>query len=354
MWARIELAVRGAIWDVLWRIGTPAVSIPLLGLAALQLAATAAFASPEAAHSFVTSWGSWAVAVALVLDAGTALLRATPLEHAPNGRVRWVRPDRRVAAALLVACGYLALALGFVASLASRERLQFRCAVGEEFTSSREQVVSRDPPRTMSPGPFPVQFMLESGAGGISRGGGAAPDWIQAQEPGGRRRRASAWSPLWYGWGRFLRPVGSGHVLRYEISAEQGPVLEGAFAKLDLDPPGKTDSIRIETVPHRVYVRAQPAAPGRSGPPSFEIAIYRGKLRVAAATVPIGGELAFEGHVLSLPEWRPWVQLEMVRDAGIPIALIGAVIAAGGLLLRASIRSRSDRRQEPPTESGGA
>jgi hypothetical protein len=338
MWARIELGLRAAAWDVIWRIGTPAVSIPLLALAALQLAAASAFSSPEAAHAFVTSWGSWAIAAALVLDAGTAVLRAAPLAQAPDGRIRWSRLDDRACAALLLASGYLVLALGFLASLASRDRLEFRCAIGEEFTAAREQVVSRDPPRAMSPGPFPVQFMLESGAGGISRGRGAAPEWIEVQDPGGRKRRASRWSPLWFGWGRFIRPVGSGHVFRFEIAPEQGAILESSFVKLDLDPPGKTDSIRPETVPHRVYLRAEPIADGWRGPPPLHVAVYRGRLLVADGTMLVGGELGFEGHVLRLPEWRPWVQLEMVRDAGIPLALLGAILAGGGLLLHAVSR----------------
>ena len=52
MWARLERAVRGLLWDVAWRIGTPAVSVPLVALAALQGVATRAIGAPEVAYAF--------------------------------------------------------------------------------------------------------------------------------------------------------------------------------------------------------------------------------------------------------------------------------------------------------------
>jgi hypothetical protein len=198
--------------------------------------------------------------------------------------------------------------------------------------------------RPLSPGPFPVQFLIDAGEGGISRGRGTAPDWIEVRGPDGERARATRWRPLWFGWGRFVRPIGSGTVLRYEIRGPHGELLESAFAKLDLDPPGKVDSIVAETVPHRIYVRASRSGGGAASAMPFEVAVYRGKLLMATATLAVGETLPFEGHLLALPEWRPWVQLELVSDPGIPLALAGGLLAAVGLALRgiASRRSRRD------------
>jgi hypothetical protein len=334
-WARLDGAVRGAIWDVAWRLGTPPVSVPLLALAAVQLGVTAAISSRTASHAFATSWGSWLIAGALVVDAAAALVRAAPVVQGADGRLRWVPPGRRALGAALVACGYLGIALGLAASLASRERLEFRCALGEPCSAAPEQTVSRDPIRMFSPGPFPVRFVVEAGG---SPAGEAAPGAVEVQAPGGERTRMGRWRPSWLGWGRFVRPNGAGDVLRYEIRDPRGELVETAFVKLDIEPPGKVDSIRAERVPYRVYVRARRTG-GGAAPASLEVAVYRGKLSMAQATVPVGGLLAFEGNLLAFPEWRPWIQFELVSDPGIPLALAGGLLAAVGLAL-ASRRSR--------------
>jgi len=339
MWVRALAAMRGAAWDVLWRIGRPAVSVPLAAAAALHVAIFAAWTargSPDGAHAFATSSASWALAAALIVDSAIAVLQGLRMSSDATGAVRLGRIGRGDAGALLVRGGYLLAALGFAASLAGRDRLEIRCAVGEECTASREQAVARDPPRRFSPGPFPLRVVPEAVHGAVpGRRSGAAPR-VDLRADDGSFRTATRWRPLWQGWGRFLRPVATGDVLRYEIAAERGATLDSAFVKLDLAA-GATDSILPERFPHRIYVLADPEGPPG---PRLRVAVYRGKQRVAAADVGIGEPVAFEGLVLTFAEWRPWVQLEMLRDPGIPLGLLGAALAAIGIAVERLARRR--------------
>src|SRR6266508_3005993 len=100
MSARLELAVRGALRGVASRIGTAPVSLSLLALAALYL-------------------GAW---------------------------IAWGRLGTPECAQALVRGGQALIALAFVASLLSRDRLELRVAEGEEFTGAPEQFAGRDPP----------------------------------------------------------------------------------------------------------------------------------------------------------------------------------------------------------------
>ena len=332
----LELSVRRAVRQGASRVGTPPASLGLLALAAIYLLAWAAMArlrSPEAAAALGTSWAYDLLAVALVLDAAVMALRRLPLEIMPEGKLRLV-VVRATVARLLVATGYLVVALAFTASLLSRDRFELRVAEGEEFTGAREQFVGRDPPRRMSPGPFTGQFTPEQVGVRFDRAGVVEGPVATLRFTGGRGARVGPRDPVWRGWGRFLTADDAGITLRYEIAAKGGGVLDSAFAKLDLFPAGKTDSIRSSVVPHRIYLELADEVPGAPpAAPALHAAIYRGKLLVAEGEIAPGGELEFEGLVVRFPEARAWVQLGMVRDTGIPLAVIGAVVAAVGWVL---------------------
>ncbi|HSN91976.1 MAG TPA: hypothetical protein VLS93_12170, partial [Anaeromyxobacteraceae bacterium] len=309
----------------------------LLALAAVHVAAAAIWrrlGTAEGAHAFATSFAFRALGAALLLDAAVALLRALPLAERPGGRVALVLPDRRGAGGLVARAGQALVALGFVASLLARDRLVFRVAEGETFEASPEQLVERDPPRSMSPGPFPVRLAVEP-LPAEAPGDGRAGLEATLADDGGERRRASARFPAWYGWGRFLRPVRSGWAVRWELAAPGGGLLDTAFAKLDLVPEGRWDELRLQASPHRVHLRLAPgAAQGAGRPPPLEAVVHRGRLLVAAGAVGPAEALAFEGLAFRVPEARRWVELEMVRDPGIPLALLGAAAVLAGLALR--------------------
>jgi hypothetical protein len=117
--------------------------------------------------------------------------------------------------------------------------------------------------------------------------------------------------------------------------------MEGGFAKLLLEPAGAADGFALQRTPHRVYVASADPAP--DGAPRFRVAVYRGKLLLREAAVGLGEPVAFEGLALRLAEWRPWVQVELLRDPGIPLALLGAAAALAGLAVRRARRSRAAR-----------
>lgn len=337
MSARVELAVRRVLRAVLSPVGTPAVSLALLALAVAYLAAAALWrrlGSPEGAHALATSLAFQALGAALVLDAAVALFRALPLVERPGGRVGIAATDRRGAGGLLLRAGYAFLALGFVASILARDRLLFRVAEGEVLEPSPEQLVARDPPRSMSPGPFPLALVLEPlppEAPGDGRSGLAAT----LSGEGGARHRASTWGPAWFGWGRYLRPVRAGWAIRCELSVEDGAVVDAAFAKLDLLPAGRWDGLRFQAAPHRLHLRIPAGAdPAAARTPPLEGAVHRGRLLVAEGAVGPSRALAFEGLAIRVPEARRWIELEMIRDPGIPLAVLGALAALAGLALR--------------------
>ncbi len=327
MWAKARAAVRGAAWNVLWSVGGPAVSVPLAAAGAVHIAVAALWAArgpPEAAHAFATSSASWALATALVIDSAAAVLLALRVSSDATGALKLGGIGWRDVGGLLVRTGYLLAALGFTASLAGRDRVEFRCAVGEECRASVEQLVTRDPPRRFSPGPFPLHVTVERVTGAIAGRPGAVAR-IDLREDDGSLSTATRWRPLWYGWGGFLRPRSSGDVLRYEIAAERGAILDSAFVRLNLAA-GAWDTIAPEKVPHRIYVRWEGGGDALDRAPRVRVDVYRGKLLVAEAVVGIGDPVAFDGLVLRFAEWRPWVQLEMLRDPGIPLGAMGLAL----------------------------
>jgi hypothetical protein len=343
MWVRVELAVRRALRAVLSPVGTPPVSLALLALAVGYVAAAALWrrlGTAEGASALATSPAFQALAAVLVLDAVASLLRALPLVERPGGRVGLAVPDRRGAGGLLLRASYALAALGFVASLLARERLVFRVAEGEVLEASPEQLVARDPPRSMSPGPFPLSLVLEPlppEAPGDGRSGLAAT----LSGEGGTRHRASTWGPAWFGWGRFLRPVRAGWAIRCELSVEDGAAVDAAFVKLDLLPAGRWDAVRFQAAPHRLHLRiAAGANPAAAGTPPLEGAVHRGRLLVAEGAIDPSRPLAFEGLSLRVLEARRWIELEMIRDPGIPLAVLGALAALAGLALRGRPRVR--------------
>ena len=222
--SRFEAGARRAPRVILAAIGTPPVSLALLALAAGYLAAWwtwARLGSEAGAGALIASWAFDALAAALVVDAGVALARVAPLELTPEGRVRFAWGRARLGS-VLVQAGYALVALGFVASLLTHDRFGLRVAVGEEFVSAPGQIVERAPPRSMSPGPFPVAFTLAETEVAFDREGVASGPRATLALPDGGRVHVGTWWPRWQGWGRFLLAHDAGLTLRFESRAPRG------------------------------------------------------------------------------------------------------------------------------------
>jgi hypothetical protein len=319
-------------------VGTPRVSFALLALAAVYLAAASVWArvAPgDGAHALATSSAFGALAVALVLDALVSLGRARPREGSAgeSSRPRPLAPSR--SSSLLLRGAYLLAALAFTASWLARDVATLRVAAGEEATGAPEQLVAREPPRRFSPGPFAARFVVEAISGRPAPDGRTGHVEVTVRRPDGSRGVATPTRPLWFGWGRFLVPERTGLAVECELRVEGGATLESAIAKLDLLPPGRRESIRLATIPHRILVRVRPGVePDAADPPALEVAVHRGKLAVASGLVAPGRGLPFEGLVLQIPRVHRWVEFRMIRDPGLGIAALAALLAVVGLALR--------------------
>lgn len=341
MSARLQLFARAAAARLLSPIGTPPVSLALAALAlAYHLAAIALgrAAGADAAARLATSVAFEVLAAALVVDACVAALRALPITLGDDGRVvvGW-RGRRRMGAGVL-RLAYLVLALAFAASLLSRDVLVLRVAEGEEFTGADGQYSGREPPRPLSPGPFPLRFEVVRVEGAADAAGAPRAERVELLVDGAPRT-LSGLRPLWFGWGRFLALSSYGLVPRYELRGARGAALESAFVKLDVLPPGRVDAFRVDAAPFRVVVGVAPErAPGAGGELARPVLVahaYRGRMDAGEARLGQGGTLPLEGLTLAFPEVRRWAELRMIRDPGIPLAALAAALALAGLALRA-------------------
>jgi hypothetical protein len=330
MWARIELLVRRAVAGVLAALGTPGVSLALLALTVVAGAISygwSAWGDPERAGRFATSPACWAVALALLADGAVATSRLRDRSRGADGGAHAV-----VSQYVFVRGAQVAWALALLASISGRAGFDVRVAEGEEFSGRPEQFVATDPPRWVSPGPFQARFTVDA-VERSTKEQDRGVSLVALRTPDGATKSASRYGPIWFGWGRFLRPVRAGWALRYELATPTGRAVEGAVAKLELEPSGSVDSIRLSSLPYRVFValaREQPPA-GRG--PALEVMVYRGKRSVAQGVLAPGAPLGFEGGLVRFPEARRWVTFRMTSDPGIPVACLAIALGAAGAVI---------------------
>jgi hypothetical protein len=346
MWTRARIAARSAAQDLQRAAGTPRASLPLALLGAAGLVADAIWRLREGAHPLAGTSAWWILAIVMLADAAFGVLRALPWRQRPDGTLERVPLAARGAGALLLRLSWLLLACAFLASTAARDRLVFRVAVGERFVASPEQLVRRDPLRAMSRAPPAVDLEVVRVDGG-GAGAGALRAALRTGS-GGTVEATRVW-PAWLGWDRYLRAVGAGVAVRYEVASTAGSPLDSAIAKLEPPRAGESRLIRLDVVPLRVVVAGPHGADAPGAPPALRVGVYRGKLLVAEGEVREGRPLRVDGVDVSFPEWRPWVELEMVRDPGVPLAAAGVLLALAG----GALRLRRDVAA-PPAPGGAA
>jgi hypothetical protein len=278
------------------------------------------------------------------------------------------------------------VAAGFLLSIAARREAAVWVAVGEEFTGRPDQVLSRSEPRALAPAgavPPALTFRLTD----------LRPEFwrdellfttLEADLELGRSGGAAATTrinrPLWIGWSTFLRLSGFGYAPRYELRDRDGRLLDSAFVKMNLFPPGQSDYFRIEELPHRYRLEVLPDL-GFDGDrpvtrslvlrrPGVLVRVSRGKLEVTEGLVLAGPDpdpdrdpdlhpdrgsaparaLTFEGLELSLPEIRTWGELSIVRDPGMPVLFAGYLLGLSGLAFR--VRGRRAEMEWRALEDG--
>jgi len=269
------------------------------------------------------------------------------LVHDSDHRVVGLRRRWAPLGTFLFHGAFFLVAAGFLLSMGARQESTVWVAVGEEFTGESGQFLSRAAPRPLAlAGPVPAGLRFE-----ITD---IRPAFWRDQllftsleadltlPSGPARTRINR--PLWVGPFTFLRLSGFGYAPRYELRDRQDRVLDSAFVKLNLFPPGQSDYFRVETFPHRFELEVLPDLTFDGDEPVTDslnlvnpgviVHVSRGKLDLARAVLAQGQSLAFEGLKVRFPEIRTWGELSIVRDPGIPVLFAGYLLGLAGLALR--------------------
>lgn len=232
---------------------------------------------------------------------------------------------------------------GVLLSLGSREEAKVWVAAGEKFTGEEGQFISRA--GAVTPPPFTALSIT--------------PEFWRDQllftkleadlDFGGERKTTRINRPLWVAPASFLRLSGFGFAPRYEIVDRDGRVLESAFAKLNVFPSGQRDFLIPEKFPYRVYLEVHPDADltpegivnrtQNLAKPLLVASVFRGHLAIASAPLRLGETLDLEGVAIRFPEVGLWGELTLVRDLGVPVILLGFVVALAGVVMKVAGRS---------------
>jgi hypothetical protein len=230
-------------------------------------------------------------------------------------------------------------------TLAARDEDRVWVAVGEEYTGSPEQNLGQSRPGVIWIQQPPPRFAVES----------ISPEFWGDQLlftrleadlvfPDGQRAVTRINRPLWRGWWTFVRLSGFGYAPRYELANRDGTVIESAFVKMRVFPPGQRDFFSPEGFPHRIEVEVLPDAASEEGSlvnrgfslisPAVKVLVSRGKLLLGGAVLRRNESIGFEGLLLSFPEIQYWGEFAIVRDPGAPLLFTAFAVAFVGLLLK--------------------
>ncbi len=239
---------------------------------------------------------------------------------------------------LLFHSSFFVVLCGVLLSLGSRQESKLWVAAGETFTGADDQFLARGGPA------IPDGFTALSITPEFWRDQLLFTKLEAVLDFDGQRRTTRINRPLWFAPASFLRLSGFGLAPRYEIVDAQGRVLESAFAKLNVFPPGQRDFLLPEKVPYRVYLEIYPDAEvtdagvvNRTNQlvrPVIVANVYRGHLAVASGALRPGEALELEGVSIRFPEIRVWGELTFVRDLGIPVIFAGCLVGLTGLVLK--------------------
>jgi len=407
MWDRVRFAVGRFGVDLGSRLGSWRLSIVLMVLAAQYYALLAIWARSSPAHIVQNIAGLlpfWLLYLLLLVNTGVCLWRRLPNlardlsrqprlteravdwelalpagcgpEQARRGlrrlgyRVLWQTPDRvggarRRASALgtfLFHGAFFLVALGFLLTLLARQEGTIWVAVGEEYTGRPDQFLSQSPPRILGAGVAAPPFNVERITPAFWR------DELlfttleaELELAEGRRATTRINRPLWLAPATFLRLSGFGYTPRYELVDREGRVLDSAFIKLNVFPPGKQDYFRLADYPHRFYLEVLPDLVVENGVPAtrslnlvapgIDLRVFRGRVDLGGTLLALNEGFEFEGLTLRFPEIRYWGEFTVLSDPGAPVLFAGFLIGLGGLLLKLP-GARSEAEWRPGADGG--
>ncbi len=155
----------------------------------------------------------------------------------------------------------------------------------------------------------------------------------------GQRHRTGAFPPT-----RFLGAYF--HLLDFGIAPglvlfEQGELVLSGNVNLKLLPPGQEDSISIEGLPYRMYLRLAPEKMFQRGrdniklydldSPKYFVRVEKGDETVFDGTSE--QDITFDGFEIRILPHVSWVWLEVKRGIGVPLVWLGSALIALGLPL---------------------
>lgn len=122
----------------------------------------------------------------------------------------------------------------------------------------------------------------------------------------------------WMSLGRF------GYSPLVILSDQKGIAIDNVFIPLKLFPHGEEDFFRLLSS-HTFYVRYFPGDTGIKG--NYTLRIVRNKnLVIKEREIFFGENVDFDGYRMKLEAPRKWVEIILVRDWGVPLYIVGAVM----------------------------
>lgn len=134
------------------------------------------------------------------------------------------------------------------------------------------------------------------------------------------------------------------HILNFGLAPgvrllERGRVKDEGYIPLKILMPGSSDYFEIPNYPYRFVFSIEPERTFQKGritasefnvrKPLYKVKVFEGE-RVIAEEVSKKG-ISFDGFALEFLQPTTWVQLEAVKDPGVPLVLGGIIIAFGGV-----------------------
>jgi len=405
MWDRSLFAVRRFGLDVGRRLGSWRLSIVLMILAGTYYAFLAIWAGsspPHMVRNIAVLLPFWIVYLLMLVNIAVCLWQRLPLLRRDIGReprlierpadwtietepdvgpeaareilrrngygVTRLDPDRvtglrqrwSALGTFLFHGAFFLIAAGFLITLVARQEARIWVAAGEEYTADSQQFLSMSPPRILAAGIPELRFTVRE----------ITPEFwrdellftrldAELELPGGGRATTRINRPLWLGASTFLRLSGFGYAPRYELLDRYGHVLDSAFVKLNVFPPGQRDYFVLPDYPHRIYVEVLPDLEWVEGRPvtrslnlanpGVRLRVFRGRVDLGSALLEANEGLAFEGLTLRFPEIAHWGEFTIVHDPGAVVLFVGYAIALAGLALK--VRGG---RKEAEWRAGGA
>ncbi len=344
---RLLYAIRSRVPDPIGALGSWKLSIVLTVSGALYFAFLAIWSTSSPPHVVQGIAGLlpfWILYCLLLVNTTLCLWQRWPLMVIGLRNGRW-----EALGTYLFHGAFFLLALAVGLTLLFRQEMTLRVAEGEDFVGAPEQIAGRSQPAMLNPPTAPLGFRLEK----------VVPEFWGDQLlftrleadllfDSGTRKTTRINRPLWVGPATFLRMSGFGYTPRYQVTDNQGRIVESLFVKLTVFPPGIRDSFHLESFPHRVELGITPDAAEEEGRlisrtlnlnhPVVTAQVSRGKIILAEEDLSIGEKLEFEGLSLSFPEIRYWGEFSVVRDPGVPVLFTAFTLALVGLILK--LRSR--------------